>query len=530
MKSKFKMLFLELLIVGFLFPWSLKAQTQLPLNNVPNVSYSQLYRPQYHFTPPQNWNNDPNGLVRYRGEYNMYYQYYPKGMEWGPMHWGHTVSTDLFHWKNLPIALYPDSLGYIFSGSAVIDEDNTAGFQKGSEKTIVAIFTYDNPQTHIESQAIAYSNDKGLTWKKYDHNPVIPNPGLKDFRDPNVRWYAPLKEWMMVVSCHDHVSFYSSPNLKEWKKESQFGVHHGSHGGVWECPDLFPLKVNGTGTTKWILTVNSGGSPAEGRSTQYFIGDFDGHKFIPDDNKIRWLNEGADEYAGITWNNTPRRTIFIGWIDNWPAANNDIPSYIWRGGMTLPVKLSLKELNDSTEFLVKEPVEEINKLKHSILSGKGFDLSKKGWSRKFSNNQLSSSEVKLKVLMGNSTELSVSLQNDLGQHVDIIYNRGLHQFSIDRSHANRDSFQAESDLNHSFEVSGSPSMINLDIFYDRSTLEVFFDGGKYLTTDLVFPTQLYNQIKINSNNHSGEIENIQVSTIKSVWPNKPHEQNSNVSD
>jgi len=218
------------------------------------ADYHEKYRPQYHFSPPEHWTNDPNGMVYYQGEYHLFYQYYPGGTVWGPMHWGHAISRDLLHWKNLPVALFPDSLGYIFSGSAVVDENNTAGFQQGKEKTLVAIFTYHNPRTNTESQGIAYSNDRGRSWKKYAKNPILTNPGLKDFRDPKVLWYAPARKWIMTLACGDHVEFYSSPDLKSWKKQSSFGKEAGAHGGVWECPDLFPLTYQTQ--KKWVLIVN----------------------------------------------------------------------------------------------------------------------------------------------------------------------------------------------------------------------------------------------------------------------------------
>ncbi len=507
-----------LFILGFIllqctFIMNSRAQSSVKGEKV----YHELYRPQYHYTPPRNWNNDPNGLVYYKGEYNLYYQDYPEAMEWGPMHWGHAVSTDMLHWKNLPIALYPDSLGYIFSGSAVVDENNTAGFQKGKEKTLVAIFTYHNPKTNVESQAIAYSNDKGLAWKKYAGNPVIPNPGLKDFRDPKVRWYAPLKKWMMVVSCHDHVAFYSSPNLKDWTHESDFGKNEGSHGGVWECPDLFPLKVNGTGEEKWILTVNSGGSPADGRSTQYFIGTFNGYSFTADDHKTRWLDDGADEYAGVTWSNTGNRTIFMGWIDNWPAANKNVPSYVWRGGMTLPMELHLIKLNDTTEFVTKGPVRELKKLEHSVLSLDHIKLSNGNWEKSFPGEQLASSVTELSCKMGKANLLTVSLENNLGEHVDIGYNKQTNRFFIDRTHAGKSDFRAESAPKHGVDIPEKLSDIKLTIFYDHSTLEVFMNDGRWLMTDLVFPLQLFNKIKVNIPGNSGEMEHLKVERINSVW-------------
>lgn len=497
------------LLSGFAFYQKGQAQA--------TATREELYRPQFHFTPAKNWNNDPNGLIYYKGEYHLFYQYYPEAMEWGPMHWGHAVSSDLLHWKNLPIALYPDSLGYIFSGSAVLDKNNTAGFQKGNEKALVAIFTYHKPETNIESQAIAYSTDKGRTWTKYKGNPVIPNPGINDFRDPKVRWFAPLKKWAMVVSCHDHIAFYTSPDLKKWTKESEFGKDKGSHGGVWECPDLFPLKINGTGETRWILTVNNGGSPAGGGGTQYFIGKFDGHSFTADDNKTRWLDGGADEYAGITWSNTGSRTIFIGWMNNWPAANKDIPSYSWRGGMTLPMELSLKRLDDSSIFLVKQPVKELRGLEKPILKENHLILSKGLWTKTFNNQELSSSTIRLKTNMSNATEITVSLQNELGQHVDITYNKKRRQMVIDRTNADSNKFHAASSRKHSIEIPDDPDTLEMTIFYDRSTLEVFFDGGRYLTTDLVFPTKLYDRIRIHKTGGTDYLETLKLSMMRSVW-------------
>lgn len=501
-----------IMLTGIMFSQTLYAQKA---STHAQEKYNELYRPQYHFTPAKNWNNDPNGLVYYKGEYHLFYQYYPKAMEWGPMHWGHAVSTDLFHWKNLPIALYPDSIGYIFSGSAVVDKNNTAGFQKGNEKALVAIFTYHNPKTNIESQAIAYSTDKGRTWTKYKGNPVI--SGKKDFRDPKVRWYEPMQKWVMVVSAHDHIAFYSSSNLKSWTHESDFGKGKGSHGGVWECPDLFPLKINGSGKEKWILTVNNGGSPDGGRGTQYFIGNFDGHQFTADDNKTRWLEGGADEYAGITWSNTANRTIFIGWIDNWPPKNMNVPSYTWRGGMTLPVELSLKRINDSTTFLVKQPVKELKKLEQPVFSSKNIRLSKGAWEKTFTGGELSSAKIRLKAGIGNALQLKVSLKNDSGQYINILYDRQGHQLIIDRTHADRNDLHAGSARKHAVEIPTALSTVEMQIFYDRSTVEVFFDKGRLLTADLVFPGQPYNRLEISTMGNQGKIDKLKISTIQSVW-------------
>jgi fructan beta-fructosidase len=320
------------LVVGLLSSFGIvSSQTRLP-----NDFYKEEHRPQFHFSPPQKWMNDPNGMVYFNGSYHLFYQYYPDSTVWGPMHWAHATGSDLVHWKNEPIALYPDSLGYIFSGSAVVDKKNTTGFGKNGKIPLVAIFTHHDPKTEgrtdFENQSIAYSLDEGKTWTKYAGNPVLKNPGIVDFRDPKVMWYENRQKWVMTLATKDRVTFYSSPNLKEWKKESEFGEKVGAHGGVWECPDLFSLDFNGK--TYWVLfvSVNPGG-PNKGSATQYFIGEFDGSKFTPLDTDARWVDWGADNYAGVTWSNTGNRRIFLGWMSNWQYAQV-VPTQKWRSAMT----------------------------------------------------------------------------------------------------------------------------------------------------------------------------------------------------
>lgn len=511
--SKITSIFIAALVAGILFPAMLSGQDMVTRRGTMNGPL----RPQYHFTPPRNWNNDPNGLVYYQGEYHLFYQYYPDSMRWGPMHWGHAVSTDLLHWSDLPIALYPDSSGYIFSGSAVIDQQNTSGFGRGASAPMVAIFTYHNPKTNIESQAIAFSTDKGRTWTKYKGNPVIPNPGLRDFRDPKVRWYGPGKKWVMVVSCHDHIAFYSSRNLKQWTKQSEFGKQLGSHEGVWECPDLFPLKVNGGPETRWILTVNSGGGPSGTRGTQYFIGSFDGHTYTATDEKTRWLEGGADQYAGVTWSNTGARTLFLGWLDNWPGAHPRKPDYIWRGGMTLPVALALKKNADGEEFVTKEPVAEIKKIETPLVFLKNLTLTNGPWTKTFTGNQLSSSRISLTGKGHGASVIALSLGNDAGQHLDIVYDPQQHRLVIDRTDADGGDLRAESPRKHSVALSEHLKHCEMTVFYDRSVVEVFVDGGRYLTTDLVFPDQPYNQLKISATGGTGTIDQLKVAALRSAW-------------
>ena len=271
MKSKSILLLLLMLVVGC---DQLFAQIDSPNND-------KAFRLRLHFSPAAHWINDPNGMVYVDGVYHLYFQYHPYSSVWGPMHWGHATSKDLISWKEESVALYPDSLGYIFSGSAVLDINNTSGFGKNGKAPLVAIFTHHNSKTEKEridfqTQSIAYSNDNGFTYTKFSGNPVVKNPGIADFRDPKVIWHAATKKWIMTLATKDCVTFYSSPDLKNWTKESSFGKTAGAHGGVWECPDLIEMEFNEM--KKWVLLVSiNPGAPNGGSATQYFVGDFDGH-------------------------------------------------------------------------------------------------------------------------------------------------------------------------------------------------------------------------------------------------------------
>lgn len=263
----------------------------------PNEQAKEQFRPQYHFTPEANWMNDPNGLVYYDGEYHLFYQHHPEATVWGPMHWGHAVSQDLVNWERLPIALYPDELGWIFSGSAVVDYQNTSNLGSVENPPMVAIFTYHNSdierlgRNDFQSQGVAFSLDKGRTWEKYNNNPVLINPGIRDFRDPKISWHEPSQKWIMVLAQGDHIGFYSSANLLDWVPESIFGREWGSHVGIWECPDLVRVRVNGTDQYKYVLLVSvNKGAPNGGSGMQYFIGDFDGSQFTLDAESREFLN------------------------------------------------------------------------------------------------------------------------------------------------------------------------------------------------------------------------------------------------
>ncbi|HZH37827.1 MAG TPA: glycoside hydrolase family 32 protein, partial [Flavisolibacter sp.] len=304
------------------------------------TAYNEPHRPQIHFTPKTAWMNDPNGMVYHNGTYHLFYQHNPDSTVWGPMHWGHATTKNLVHWQHQPVKLFPDSLGTIFSGSAVVDVNNTSGFGSKGKVPLVAIFTHHNPvmekagRNDFQYQSLAFSLDEGKTWTKYTGNPVVKNPGIRDFRDPKVMWHQGSGKWIMTLATLDRVTFYSSSNLKDWLKESEFGKELGAHGGVWECPDLFPLEYNGEQVWVLLVSINPGG-PNGGSATQYFTGRFDGKTFTPLQTDTQWIDYGPDNYAGITWSNTGKRKIFLGWMSNWQYAAA-VPTQTWRSAMTIP--------------------------------------------------------------------------------------------------------------------------------------------------------------------------------------------------
>ena len=320
---------------------------------IPVINYSlganiqecrnEKYRPQVHFSVAKNWLNDPNGLFYHFGEYHMYYQYHPNSTVWGPMHWGHAISSDLVTWTDLPVALYPDELGLMFSGSCVIDFRNTSGFQvRDDEPPVIAIFTHADGG-YPQMQSIAYSLNGGRDFTKYANNPVIPNPGIPGFRDPKVLEYE-RGRWILVLTAGDRLHFYESNNLKDWEFLSEFGENLGGHGGVWDCPDLLRISDDGN-QTHWVLLVStSPGGPNGGSVTQYFIGQFDGRNFTTNQTETLWLDWGTDNYASVSFFNDPKdRSNIIGWMNNWAYADR-IPTGDFRGQMTLPRILTVERV------------------------------------------------------------------------------------------------------------------------------------------------------------------------------------------
>ena len=500
-------------------------------------AYREPHRPQFHFTPPAKWMNDPNGMVFYEGEYHLFYQHYPDSNVWGPMHWGHAVSTDLVHWEHLPIALYPDSLGYIFSGSAVVDWNNTSRLGQGGRPPLVAIFTYHNMpaekagRNDFQYQGIAYSNDKGRTWTKYAGNPVVPNTGnIRDFRDPKVIWHEDSKQWIMVFAAFDHVKFWGSKDLKKWEHLSDFGKNRGSHRGVWECPDLFPLQVDDTGETKWVLllSINPGG-PNGGSATQYFVGHFNGKSFTLDDafepsvkgEKAVWLDYGRDNYAGVTWSDIPKedgRRLFLGWMSNWDYATV-VPTTAWRSAMTLPRTLTLKKTGGDYR-LFSQPVRELetlratsHKMGQTEITGT-LDLTA----------QLAISAAQMELVLDfelpaeATTDFGVELSNSKGERYRVGYDAVKNQFYSNRTKAGQHAFSEKfATAVHTAPRLSTGKTVRFHLFFDVASAELFADGGATVLTDIFFPGAVFDTAKIYVEKGGVKLSNGEVYILKSVW-------------
>ena len=525
-------------------------------------TYHELYRPGFHFSPKEKWMNDPNGLVHFDGVYHLFFQYYPGDIVWGPMHWGHATSRDLIHWQQQPIALYPDSLGYIFSGSVVVDSNNTSGLGEGREPDaprtmasgkghhmtthatpremaheihptpretahethpipLVAVFTqHDTAGEHrhaldFQRQSIAYSLDKGATWTKYAGNPVLPNPGIVDFRDPNVNWYAKGKKWVMALATKDRITFYSSPDLKDWKKESEFGGDAGAHAGVWECPSLFPmtLKVREMERSYWVLLVsNNPGGPNGGSGTQYFIGQWDGHVFRPLDTVTRWIDYGPDDYAGAVWSNTGHRRVFLGWMSNWDYAGQ-LPTSTWRNAMTVPRNLFLQEAR-SKVLLASQPAQELEQLtkrkvevRHLIVDS---STSLTGMLKDTAGRYL------LDVEGPADGSVAFVFSNTAGERMVFGYNAVKDQYYLDRSGAGRTDFHPGfGGIYTAPRLTGSGSL-ELQFVMDRSSLEVFADGGLTVMTGVFFSQQPLTRVRVNTTG-PWTIKRLEYRALGSIW-------------
>lgn len=462
---------------------------ELKLSGSFDMANKESFRPVYHHTPAYGWMNDPNGMFYKDGLYHLYFQYNPYGSVWGNMHWGHSTSTDLMHWKFEGCAIVPDAWGAIFSGSCVVDHENTAGFGK---EAVVAFYTSakSTPWGDIQMQSMAYSLDNGKTFTKYEGNPILTS-SEKDFRDPKVFWYAPGKHWVMILAVGQHMEIYSSVNLKEWKKESEFGAMQGAHGGVWECPDLVEIPVEGTREKKWVLICNlNPGGPFGGSAAQYFVGSFDGKKFVNESpTQTKWMDWGKDNYATVTWNNAPDgRCIALGWMSNWQYANN-VPTRQYRSANTLARDLTLYREGQEL-YLKSTPSVEVKKARGKKVSIPSFKVSEKHEIVNLFEEKQGAYEVEIVIQNAGASKIDFCLLNDKGEKVSMYYDLNRKQFVMDRSESGTVDFSKDFPA-----VTVAPVNVDkeltLRLFVDRSSIEAFGEDGKFVMTNLVFPSQPY---------------------------------------
>lgn len=473
----------------------------------------QKYRPNFHFTPQKNWMNDPNGMFYWNGNYHLYFQHHPFGNVWGPMHWGHAVSKDLVHWEERPIALYPDALGTIFSGSAVVDHNNTSGLGKGDVPPIIAIYTSHDMEAersgapYYETQSLAYSLDEGETWEKYAGNPVIKNPAEKDFRDPKVFWMETQQAWRLTLAAGQETRFYGSKDLIHWEPLSEFGKTIGNHNGVWECPDLFQLPIQGTETFKWVhlVSVNPGG-PNGGSATQYFVGDFDGETFTVDpefekamaaDHRF-WLDFGRDNYASVSFSNfkTPSgQQVVLGWMSNWDYATV-VPTTTWRSAMTLPRALELVPF-EKTYRLQSQPYFPKGNFSKAVVSKN--DLKVQGKAQLVSSSEYALDHTALSVVFKNTPRFTTHFQlsNSLGDVLNFGFDPQENQFYIDRTASGKVDFSTKFASHRSYAPRlEADAALEFKLFLDKTSLEIFYDQGATVMSEIFFLNAPFDQLSV----------------------------------
>jgi fructan beta-fructosidase len=445
-----------------------------------------LFRPGFHFTPPQHWINDPNGLVFFAGEYHLFFQSNPFGNSWGHMSWGHAVSPDLVHWEHLPVAI-PETDGIMaFSGCAVVDWHNSSGFGVGGQPPLVIVFTGQNDALRRQDQRLAYSNDKGRTWTLFEGNPVL-DIGVQDFRDPKVLWHEPSQKWVMIVVLADHlkVGFYNSSDLKTWAHQSDFAPLNTTD-KIWEVPELFELKIENSSESRWVLKVDAFPSDPLGRiAGKYFIGEFDGVEFVPDQLELEpnWVDFGEDFYAAISWSDVPDgRRIWLGWMSNWNYAR-ETPTYPWRGAMTIPRSLRLEE-HDGRLRLVQEPVRELEALRGRLYSLPATSILE-------GSTTLEAQGTKLEIVMTfkpeTATKFGLKLRVGKNEFTTIGYNLERQELFVDRRQSGKTDFSERFPGRHIAPLKLEGDELQLQIFVDQSSLEVFAQNGQMVMTDLIYP-------------------------------------------
>jgi fructan beta-fructosidase len=485
--------------------------------------YHEPYRPQFHFSPKGNWMNDPNGLVYENGTYHLFFQQNPTAPVAGNIHWGHATSTDLVHWQQQLTALPPDSLGLIFSGSAVLDAQNTSGLGQPGRPALVALYTSHSEKKEklgrqdVENQSLAYSLDHGQTWTKYAKNPVLKNQGSRDFRDPKVSWYAPGKKWLMALSAHDHIEFYSSKNLLAWTKESDFGRTLGAHGGVWECPDLIQVKdEQGKPHDVLIVNMNPGG-PNGGSATQYFVGTFDGKTFRATLPGTHWLDYGPDNYAGVTWTNLPAGSAptLIGWMSNWNYGQQ-VPTSPWRSAMTVPRTLRLRSVQGGLQ-LASQPIAGLAKLYdtpvtlNNVTINDPYDLGKQ--------LKITTGRYRLSFTVPQAQTWAIALSNTAQEQVLIGYDHAKKAYYIDRSKSGNVTFaptdKGYTQVARALRLATGPTQ-EITLLVDAASAELFADGGLTCMTGIFFPTRPLTSLTLQAEG-ALKLPRVELAGMKSIW-------------
>lgn len=497
-----------------------------------DTSNTDYYRPEYHHTPLYGWMNDANGLVYKDGEYHLYFQYNPYGSKWGNMHWGHSVSKDLVHWQHLDPAIARDTLGHIFSGSTVIDKNNSAGYGKDA---MIAFYTSASDE-HGQIQCMAYSNDNGRTYTKYENNPILtPFDGLKDFRDPKVFWYEPAQKWYMIVSADKNMRFYSSTDLKQWEYLSQFGEGYGVQPNQFECPDFIQLPVDGNkDNMKWVMIVNiNPGCPFGGSATEYFIGDFDGKEFKCDTDKsvTKWLDFGKDHYATVCFSNTGDRIIAVPWMSNWQYANVT-PIRQYRGANALPRELSLYTKNGEI-YMAANVVKETEALRKSTRNIESLSVEGETVIDSITDGLNSGVELEMDIVPGKAQTVGFDIMNAKGEKTKIYLDLKSGRAVMDRTESGLIAFGEKAEPhfkeNHDRRKTESINYINdfalgtwaplslcegksyhLNVFVDKCSVELFVDGGRIAMTNLVFPTEVYNSLRFYTEGGKAEVKNLSI--------------------
>ena len=480
---------------------------EMKLSDTFDTGNREKFRPTYHFSPLYGWMNDPNGMVYKDGEYHLFYQHNPYGSKWGNMHWGHAISKDLINWEHRPDAITPDALGTIFSGSAVVDTDNTAGFGAGA---IVAIYTQNSDR---QVQSIAYSTDNGRSFTKYENNPVLTSDA-RDFRDPKVFWHKETQRWIMLLAVGQEMQIFSSSNLKDWAFESSFGEGQGAHGGVWECPDLFELPVDGTNEKKWVLLCNlNPGGPFGGSATQYFVGTFNGKEFVNESpSKTKWMDWGKDHYATVTWSDAPdNRRIAIAWMSNWQYAN-DVPTSQYRSPNSVPRDLSLFTVDGET-YLQSAPSPELLKLR-DISKKRSFKVNGTRTIKDMIAGNEGAYEIELTIENQHADVIGFRLYNDKGEEVDMQYDMKEKKFSMDRRKSGEVGFNENFPMLTWTTIESGKDELKLRLFVDKSSVEAFGDGGRFVMTNQVFPSEPYTHIDFYSKGGAYKVDSFVIYKLK----------------